>query len=223
MAINLNLLLAMTVEAGPAKAVLTAQAGKSLHAKHLAVSLALAVACADQKASAFQLKAIKNYIKKDIAPKRISLKTAYFLKLLFHHFIAADFNRCRMISKQISEITDFAGRCDVLDFCMRVVGISDIATIKQLMLLKDIAEQLGIENETFRVMLEKIIPVSKHEYKDFETILGITSDMNADEANSQLGKEYIKWNNRVTNSNPQIRKQAQDMLKFIAKAKSLTK
>jgi hypothetical protein len=87
-------------------------------------------------------------------------------------------------------------------------------------LLKDIAERFEFDSESFRLMLGKIIPLSKYETKDAETILGITSDMDVDVTNSQLGREYVKWNARVTNSNPQIRKQAQDMLELIAKAKS---
>jgi len=231
---NLNLFLVLSAQAGllylfvrslikPASAntVLTTQEEKNLHAKHLTVDLALTIACAGKKISVLQLKVIKNYIEKDIAPKRTSEKIAYYLKLLsYYFFISPDFNQCSLISKQIFELLDFAGRCDILDFCMRLVCADDVVTTKQLVLLKDMAGQLEIENERFRLMLGKIIPVSKYETKDIETILGITSDMDAEETNYQFGKEYIKWNARVTNSSPQIRKQAQDMLELIAKAKN---
>jgi hypothetical protein len=234
---NLNLFLILTVQAGllylfirsfikPAStsAVLADPGEKNLHAKHLTVDLALIIACAGKKISVIQLKVIKNYIEKDIAPKRTSEKTACYVKVLFHYFfVTPEFNQCSLICKQIFELIDFAGRCDILDFCMRLVSVGDVVTKKQLVLLKDIAERFEFDGESFRLMLGRIIPLSKYETKDAETILGITSDMDADVTNSQLGREYIKWNARVTNSNPQIRKQAQDMLELIAKAKSTNK
>ncbi|HPS54265.1 MAG TPA: hypothetical protein PLP05_01575 [Sedimentisphaerales bacterium] len=220
----LYLLIATLIQQYRNKTALTEQAKKSLYAKRLTVKLALAVAYAGTKMSALQLQVIKSYIKRDIAPKHLSQKIACYLKLLFQHFlIVSDGNQCSRISKQITALTDLAGCCDILDLCVRVVGTCDIVITKQLIFLKNISEQLGIDNEAFRFMLEKNIPVSKYKFEDFEIILGITSDMDASQTNSQLGKEYIKWNNRITNSNPQIRKQAQDMLNFIAKAKSLNK
>lgn len=233
---NLNLFLVLTAQAGllylfikniikPARVgvVPADDEAKAFLAKKLTVDLVLAIACAGKMMSILQLKVIKSYIEKDIAPRRILEKITYYLKVLFFYFVSADPDKSLGISKQICELTDFADRCDTLNLCMRVACANDIVTTKQLMLLKGIAEKFEIENERFQMMREKIIPVSKHEVKDIETILGITSDMDTEKTNSLLGKEYTKWNSRITNSNSQIRKQAQDMLEFIAKAKATNK
>jgi len=233
-AYNLNLFLVLSAQTGllylfvrslikPASAskVLTAQEEIDLQSKHLTVELALVIVRAGKKPSVLQLIILKNYIEKDISPKHIPEKIAYYLKLVFYYFFKShDHRQCNHISGDICELTEFAGRCDIVDFCMRLVCGNDVVAAEQLMLLKEMAEEFELDSERFQQMLEKIIPVSKHESEDFGTILGMTSDMNADERNAHLGKEYIKWNARVTNSNPRIRKQAQDMLKLIAKAKS---
>jgi hypothetical protein len=69
-------------------------------------------------------------------------------------------------------------------------------------------------------MMEKVLPVDMHEARDVETILGITSDMSKERVRKHLNKEYSKWNSRVTNADPDIQTQADQMLKLIAETKS---
>jgi preprotein translocase subunit Sec63 len=59
-----------------------------------------------------------------------------------------------------------------------------------------------------------------HEVRDMETILGISSDMSKEKVRKHLNKEYSKWNSRVTNADPDIQSQADQMLKLIAEARS---
>jgi hypothetical protein len=56
--------------------------------------------------------------------------------------------------------------------------------------------------------------------KDIETILGVTSEMSKEKARRCLNKEYSKWSARVTNTDPEIQSQADQMLKLIAEARS---
>ncbi len=69
-------------------------------------------------------------------------------------------------------------------------------------------------------MMEKILPVSIHEVKDTEVLIGVTSGMSKEGSRHQLNREYAKWNARVTNSDPRVRTQADQMLKLIAEARS---
>ncbi len=68
--------------------------------------------------------------------------------------------------------------------------------------------------------MEKILPVNLHKVKDVETILGVTSGMDKEEARQQLNKEYIKWNSRVTSSDPEIQTMADQVLDLIAQARN---
>ena len=81
------------------------------------------------------------------------------------------------------------------------------------------ADWLDIDADRFRLMMEKILPIDMHEIKDLDTIFGITSDMNNEKARKHLNKEYSKWNSRVTNSDPHIQTQADQMLRLIAEAR----
>ena len=82
------------------------------------------------------------------------------------------------------------------------------------------ANWLEIDSDKFRTMMEKIIPIEMLEVKDVESILGVTSDMDEERTRAHLNKEYVKWNARVTNTNPEIQSQADQMLKFIAEART---
>ncbi len=82
------------------------------------------------------------------------------------------------------------------------------------------ADWLEVDADRFRIMMEKVLPVDMHEVRDVEAILGITSDMSKERVRKHLNKEYSKWNSRVTNVDPDIQTQADQMLKLIAEAKS---
>ena len=69
-------------------------------------------------------------------------------------------------------------------------------------------------------MMEKIIPLDMLDSKDYEAVLGVTSDMTGETARTHLNREYAKWNSRVTNSDPKIQCQADQMLKLIAEART---
>jgi len=101
-----------------------------------------------------------------------------------------------------------------------VAQADGVATLEELALLKSLAGWLEVDINRFRAMVDKILPVDIHESEDAEAILGVTSDMGKDETRDHLNKEYRKWNARVTNPNPEIQTQADQMLKFIAEARS---
>ena len=87
-------------------------------------------------------------------------------------------------------------------------------------LLKNIAEWIDIYLERLRDMMEKTLPISMLAAEDIEICLGVTSDMNKTQTCRQLTKEYRKWNARVTNRNPKIKTQAENMLKLIAEIRN---
>jgi hypothetical protein len=58
------------------------------------------------------------------------------------------------------------------------------------------------------------------ESENIETLLGMTSDMDEEQKKQLLTKQYRKWNSRITNINPNIRSQADYMLKLIAEKRN---
>jgi len=124
------------------------------------------------------------------------------------------------ICREIFQIAPLAGRLDILDLCLRVAAAKGQVTAAELKLLKEVAEGLQIERERLRAMVAKILPVEMHQTKDAEMILGITSAMSKDEARHQLNHEYAKWSSRVISSDPAIRRQADQMIRLIADART---
>jgi hypothetical protein len=124
------------------------------------------------------------------------------------------------ICHEIVEIAPLVGRLDILDLCLRVAAAKGQVTAAELKLLKDLSDWLEIDRSRLRAMVEKILPVEMHQIKDAEVILGITNEMTKDEARHQLNREYAKWSSRVISSDPAIRRQADQMIRLIADART---
>ena len=194
------------------------------HTKTLAVALAFAVSAADGKMYDCEIKLIKSWAKEHIDLSRESDKAERKLDKALNEIITFfregnNFNSYD-ICREIVEITPIARRYDILDLCLYVAKANGSVVTEELECLRNMANWLEIDGGKFRTMMEKIIPVDMHEVKDVESILGVTSDMNTKIARTHLNKEYVKWNARVTNTNPEIQSQADQMLKLIAEART---
>ena len=192
--------------------------------KTLAVALAFGVSAADNKLYDCEIELIKNWSRENINLSETSSKERRKLEKALKETIAffREGNKLNNydICREIVEIAPPVERDNILNLCLHVVQANGNVTSEELNLLKDFASWLEIEADNFREMVQKVFPVNMYEVKDVETILGVTSDMNKEKARRRLNKEYSKWSARVTNSDPEIQSQADQMLKFIAEARS---
>lgn len=192
--------------------------------KTLAVALAFAISAADNKLYDSEIELIKNWTNENIDLSESSSKERRKLEKAFNETIAffKDGNQLDYynICSEIADIAPFADRCDIMNLCLHVAHANGSVTTEELNLLKDFANWLEIDIDTFREMILKVLPIEMYEEKDVETILGVTSDMNKEIARKHLNKEYSKWSSRVTNTDPEIQSQADQMLKLIAEARS---
>lgn len=194
--------------------------------KTLAVALAFAVSAADNKLYDCEVELIKNWARDNILEnlERTPDKARRKLDKALDQTIAffRDGNRLNtyQICREIVEIAPVAQRYDILDLCLYVAQAKGSVAAEELTILKNLADWLEVDADKFRIMMEKAIPIGMYEVKDVEAILGITSDMSKERARQRLNKEYSKWNSRVTNSDPGIQTQADQMLKLIAEARS---
>jgi tellurite resistance protein len=194
------------------------------HTKTLAVALAFAVSAADNKMYDCEIELIKKWAKEHIDLSRESEKAEQKLDKALNEVIVFfqqgnqfdSFDICR----EIVEIAPAAARYEVMDLCLQVAKANGSVVTEELKLLKNIANWFEIDGGVFREMMDKVIPVEMHQVKDLESILGVTSDMNMEIARAHLNREYVKWNARVTNMNPEIQSQADQMLKLIAEART---
>ena len=200
-------------------------------AKTLAVALAFAVSAADQKLYDCEIELIKNWTRDNFDAAgppdgrrtgasdkaRRNLEKALDKTVDFFR----DGNQLNIyeICKEIVEIALLADRYDILDLCLHVAQANGRVAAEELAILKNLANWLEVDMNRFRTMMERTLPVNMQQVKDAEVVLGVTSDMSKEKTRWQLNKQFCKWNSRVTNSDPGIRAQADQMLKLIAEAR----
>jgi tellurite resistance protein len=192
--------------------------------KALAVPVAFAVSAADRKLHRREIDLIKNWVKSNIDLSQASDEVMREIEKALDKTVVffRDGNQVNIfkICKELVKIAPLAQRYDILELCLYVAQADGSASAEELAILKNLANWLEVDADKFRAMMEKILPASMHEVKDTEVILGVTSDMDKERSRQQLNKEYIKWHSRVTNSDPHIRAQADQMLMMIADARS---
>jgi hypothetical protein len=198
--------------------------------KTLAVALAFAVNAADGGLNDSEVNFIKNWARENIntAPSNGSAsllensrtKLEKALDETVTYFRDGNLLNTNDICAEIADIVPIAQRYDILELCLNALKASGSVDSEELGLLKYIVKWMEVDNEKFRSMLEKYIPLSMLDTKDYEAVLGVTSDMTGETVRTHLNREYAKWNSRVTNSDPNIQSQADQMLKLIAEARS---
>lgn len=193
--------------------------------KVLAVALAFAVSAADNELCESEIELIENWARDNILDSSdcATEKDARKLEKVFSRTVAffregnkLDTSR---ICKEIVELAPVAQRYDILDLCLYVARADGFVSAEESTLLKDLATWLEVDGEKFRLMMEKVLPLHMYEVKDVEAILGLTSDMSNEKARRHLNREYSRWNARVTNTDPNIQSQADQMLKLITEAR----
>jgi tellurite resistance protein len=190
----------------------------------LAVALAFVVSAADNKLCDCEIELIKNWARDNILENSASDEDEHKLDKALEKTIAFfragnnldTYNIC----DEIVGIAPVAQRYDIMELCLYVAQSKGSVTPEELAVLKNMAGWLDIDSERFHEMMEKVLPIDMHEVRDIETILGISSDMSKEKVRQHLNKEYSKWNSRVTNADPDIQNQADQMLNLIAEARN---
>jgi len=190
----------------------------------LTVALAFAVSAADGKLFDCEVELIKDWAINNFALEQAGTKAKRkldkALNTTVEFFCKGNELDTHKICKEVVEIAPVAERYEILALCLHVAQADGVASEEEVALLKDLANWLEVDVQRFRAMMQKILPISMHEGEDVESVLGITSDMSKDETRRHLNDEYRKWNSRVTNSDAEVKSQADRMLNFIAEARS---
>ncbi len=194
----------------------------------LAVALAFTVSASDGKMFNCEVDLIKDWARANVclppggSPGESSKARGKLEKALdktFAFFRDGHQVNTFQICKELVEIASYGDRCGIMELCLHVVQAKGSAAPEELGALGDLAGRLELDAELYREMAERILPVNMHQVKNAETLLGVTVGMGAEKTRRHLNREYSKWNARVTNSDPQIQGQADEMLSLIAEAR----
>ncbi len=192
--------------------------------KTLAVGLAFCVGAANGQLLDPEVNVIGAWVKTNFGSAEISdgarLEVDCALQKTTAFFRRGGTLNVAQICREIVEIAPLVGRLDILDLCLRVAAAKGQVTATELKLLKELSEGLQIDRDRLRAMVAKVLPLEMHQTKDAEMIFGVTSGMSKDEARHQLNREYAKWSSRVISSDPAVRRQADQMIRLIADART---
>jgi hypothetical protein len=120
-----------------------------------------------------------------------------------------------------SEMASIATIVDIyhaMELCLKTVADAGTTRRHQTELISRIADALAVDENRFRALSQKILPLGMHEERDLEFIFGITADMTPQEERNRLRDEYQKWNTRVNHPDGDVQAQADQMLALIAEA-----
>jgi len=191
--------------------------------KTLAIALAFAISAADGKMFKCEVELIKDWARDNLclseASSRARRKLEKALNKTFAFFRCGRRLNTQGICRELVELASAADVQDVMALCLHVAQAKGSAAPEELAILGDLARWLEIDADAYRRMMERILPVNMHQVKDTQLVLGVTSDMSEETTRRHLNREYSKWNARVTNHDPQIQAQADEMLSLIAEAR----
>ena len=191
--------------------------------KNLAVALAFTVSASDGKLFNCEVDLIKDWARENVCLSQASCRARRKLEKALKKTVAFFRNGNQLnthaICKELVEIAPLSDRHRIIELCLQVVQAKGSVAPEELAVLGSLSGWLEVDGDDFRAMMERILPVNIHQVEDAEIILGVTSDMSEEKARRHLNKEYSKWNARVTNSDPQIQAQADQMLGLIAEAR----
>jgi len=189
-------------------------------ANALAVCLAFTVSAVDKKLYKGEIEIIKEWARGKFLPqnppRKVLRKLEKELKKTVAFFRAGHGIDVDKICGRITELVGLSSRYEIFELCLDVAAAKKAVDESEIRLIKQIAGCLKIDTRKIRCLTEKILPINMHEAKDSEVILGLTSDMNNEQAREILNRQYRKWNCRVTSADRQIRAQADLMLEYIA-------
>ncbi len=118
----------------------------------------------------------------------------------------------------IDNISSEGEKFELFQLCLDVARADGEADKKELEMIYDIADHMGLNKNQVKSMIEKTLPITIHTGPlTPEEIIGINpSNMTKSEIKKHLMLENKKWSQRVTNTDPEIRKQANEMKNMIA-------
>ncbi len=190
--------------------------------EEMVIKSAMLVSASDGEMDASEAKIVNNWIQKRISRYTESSQSEHKQRLNGYVKEAyAEINNGNIdiydVLDGIDNIASEGDKFELFQVCLDVARADGEADKKELEMVHDIADYIDLDEKQFRSMIEKTLPITIHTGKQTpENILGITSDMTNSEVKKHLMAAYRKWNQRVANSDPEIRKQAEEMIHMIA-------
>jgi hypothetical protein len=118
--------------------------------------------------------------------------------------------------------SDAAFRYDLMTLCLQIAEADKPVKHPTQDWLRAVGAMLEITPERFHEMYQKAVPLDAQENPDPAFILGIDETLSPEQLAERLTEEYQKWNGRVNHPDPNVRKQADQMLSYLTAIRNRT-
>lgn len=196
-------------------------------AQALSIKIGMAVAMADGTLDDAEGFVLKNWIKSVLSnysgEKEQKLKKIYNDAMRESYSLAKSKNLLLDdVCKKLNELGDTAQKYQAIELAHKVMAADGQADKREMKVINDVAEQLGIDSSELEKIRDKQIIKLNTDPEDIDTLslLGISSSLSNEEILEKLKKEFIKWNGRLNSlSDGEEKDNAQQMLDLIGKAR----
>jgi tellurite resistance protein len=192
-----------------------------IRVRELTLRLAMAVSAVDGHLAGEESELIKKWVTEHVDlnddeddEERDSLNRA--IKTAYRDLTEGEGIKISPLCEEINEKASTAEKYDALELCVELAGADSVAEKEEMAVLKEIAENLSIDQSKLRGFVDKHLPVMIHADQSVEDLIGLTPDMSAAEKKKVLRRAYRHWNGMVTHADSQKRQQAVEMLALIA-------
>jgi uncharacterized tellurite resistance protein B-like protein len=192
------------------------------------VTLALAVAIADDDVAQSELDVIRNWAASKLADSnngefvpdvQLERQLEKALHQALKFFSSGGRIDLRALCNEIVSLAPEPERFELMRLCIAVAKADGEVTEREVEVLNRLGMWLVLDRGKIRQMMEQLMPADLSSFKNIDAALGITPDMDPELIRKYLNEEYRRWNARVTNSDPNVRKRAESVLGMIAQAR----
>jgi tellurite resistance protein len=192
------------------------------------VTLALAVAIADDDVAESELDVIRNWAASKLAESnngefvpdiQLERQLEKALHQALKFFSSGGRIDIRALCNEIVSLAPEPERFELMRLCIAVAKADGEVTEREMEVLNRLGMWLVLDRGKIRQMMEQLMPADLSGFKNIDAALGITNDMDPELIRKYLNEEYRRWNARVTNSDPNVRKRAESVLGMIAQAR----
>ena len=194
----------------------------------IAVKLATILASADGHADSREADIVKKYIVLKVVSKG---KHDENMKKRLNDAVREAYN---VAQPQISTIRrELCLRCvdfplnhklEIIELLLQVTRADGVAKKEEIAMLDEIVKEMKVDFDEYKKLRDKMISIDIYDKQGGEinarNLLGIRDDMNAEEIQKLLNKEYRKWNSLQNSSDAAIKAQAQKIIRLIAEEKA---
>jgi uncharacterized tellurite resistance protein B-like protein len=192
------------------------------------VTLALAMALADDKVADSELDVIRNWAASklsesnggDFVPDaQLERQLEKALTQALKFFSSGGRIDIRALCSEIVSLVPEAERLELLRLCISVARADGEVCEKEVDVLNRFSIWLVLDRTKVRQMVEQLLPADLSTFRNPDVTLGITNDMEPELIRKYLNDEYRRWNSRVTNNDPVVRQRAEKVMSMIAEAR----